>query len=72
MSTTAPHVERSELNGIPCFWGMGPGPWGIGMVARVGIVDETLPRRGVTHLLEHSAVQSRRFQASIRMPLSTT
>lgn len=46
-------IERIDVDGIPAFVGKAPGPMRAGLMFRVGQVDETLPRRGITHLLEH-------------------
>ena len=49
-------VGRGEVHGVPVFWGTAPGDaWGA-LLVRVGHSDEALPRRGVTHLVEHLAL----------------
>jgi predicted Zn-dependent peptidase len=55
----APH--RSVVDGVPVYSsGFTTGPHTIALVFRVGVVDETLSRRGVTHLVEHLALQGLR------------
>lgn len=46
-------VERTDLGGIPCFYGDAPPPFGATLIFRVGRVDETLRTSGLTHLVEH-------------------
>ncbi len=48
------HVTAVE--GVPTFVAPGPGPTAMGLVFRVGVVDETLPTHGLTHLVEHLAL----------------
>jgi len=45
------HVER--IDGVPVIHIGAPGPVRAGLVFRVGSADETLPQRGLTHLIEH-------------------
>lgn len=52
-------VQRTEIDGVPVFWSEGsPGDDGYraALVFRVGRADETLPRAGLTHLVEHLAL----------------
>lgn len=51
-------VGRTEVDGVPTFWSERPGPFTATLVFRVGQVDEALPERGVTHLIEHLALSS--------------
>lgn len=44
---------RVEVDGVPTFWSPRDGDLLAGLVFRVGHADEPLPRRGVTHLVEH-------------------
>jgi hypothetical protein len=54
-----PH--RSVVDGVPVYAsGFSTGPQTLALVFRVGVVDETLGRRGVTHLVEHLALQGLR------------
>ncbi|MFJ8582503.1 insulinase family protein [Micromonospora sp. NPDC093277] len=46
-------IRRLEVDGVPTLLAPAAGPVRAGLVFRVGMADETLPRRGVTHLLEH-------------------
>ncbi|MBB4738911.1 zinc protease [Actinoplanes octamycinicus] len=42
-----------EVDGVPALLAPVTGPPHAGLVFRVGLVDEPLARRGITHLLEH-------------------
>jgi len=46
------------VDGIPVLHAETSGPTRAGLVFRVGQADETLPRRGITHLVEHLALHS--------------
>jgi predicted Zn-dependent peptidase len=48
--------DRTELDGVPIFSLDVPGPLRAMLIFRVGVVDETLPNRGITHVVEHLAV----------------
>lgn len=48
--------ERTRVGGLLAFVGETPGPVTAGLLFRVGQADETLPRRGITHLVEHLAL----------------
>jgi predicted Zn-dependent peptidase len=48
-------VEQREIGGVPAFVTDSPGPLRGGIVFRVGQADESLPERGLTHLVEHLA-----------------
>ncbi|WP_344137573.1 insulinase family protein [Luedemannella flava] len=43
-------------SGIPTLFVKADGPMRAGLTFRVGIADETLPLRGITHLVEHLAL----------------
>ena len=49
---------RTEIGGLPVWWAPAPapGPLSASLAFRVGMADEPLPRRGVTHLAEHLAL----------------
>ncbi|MEU8655489.1 M16 family metallopeptidase [Actinoplanes philippinensis] len=47
-----------EVDGVPVLIAPTTGPMSAGLAFRVGFVDETLPRRGITHLIEHLALHS--------------
>jgi hypothetical protein len=47
---------RTEVDGVPTFFARSSGPVQAGLVFRVGTADEALPRRGMTHLVEHLAL----------------
>ncbi|WP_019634972.1 hypothetical protein [Actinomadura atramentaria] len=47
---------RTEIDGVPVFWGDGGDEYRVALIFRVGHADETLARSGVTHLIEHLAL----------------
>ena len=47
-----------EVDGVPGLFAESAGPLRAGLVFRVGQVDESLARRGITHLIEHLALHS--------------
>lgn len=49
-------IERTEVAGITTFWAPVEGPFTAALKFRVGAADETLPTRGITHLVEHLAL----------------
>jgi hypothetical protein len=49
-------TERAQVDGIPTFWAPAPGQFTAALQFRVGAADETLPFRGITHLIEHLAL----------------
>jgi zinc protease len=51
-----PTVERAVVGGVPVFVVDGPAPARCAVMFRVGRSDETLPRAGITHLVEHLAL----------------
>jgi len=48
--------ERTTVDGVPVFWVNVPGPLRAMLMFRIGVIDETLPTRGITHLVEHLAM----------------
>jgi zinc protease len=46
-------IRRTEVDGVPTLISPTSGPMRAGLMFRVGRADETLPRTGITHLLEH-------------------
>ncbi len=48
--------SRAEADGVPVYTLSVPGPLRAMLIFRVGAVDETLPMRGITHLVEHAAM----------------
>ncbi|WP_430780508.1 insulinase family protein [Actinoplanes sp. G11-F43] len=46
-------ITRLEVDGVPALLAPADGPMHAGLVFRVGTADETLPRRGLTRLVEH-------------------
>ncbi|MGW5670737.1 M16 family metallopeptidase [Micromonospora sp. NPDC003776] len=49
-------IRQLAVDGVPTLLAPAAGPIRAGLVFRVGIADESLARRGVTHLLEHLAL----------------
>ena len=53
-------LHRTEVDGVPAFWvDSGRPTLTAALVFRWGMVDETLPQTGWTHLLEHLALHGR-------------
>lgn len=46
-------VERASVDGIPAFLVESPGRAAAGVIFGVGLADEPLYRRGITHMVEH-------------------
>jgi hypothetical protein len=46
-------IRHTEVDGVPALIAPTSGPMHAGLMFRVGRADETLPRTGITHLLEH-------------------
>ena len=55
-----PRVHRDEVEGIPVIWCEDTVPFGAGIEFRVARCDETLVDGGITHLVEHLALPTRR------------
>jgi zinc protease len=51
-------ITRFEVDGVPALFSQATGPMRAGLAFRVGTADETLPKHGITHLLEHLALFS--------------
>lgn len=49
-------IRQLDVDGVPTLLAPTAGPMRAGLTFRVGTADETLPRRGITHLLEHLAL----------------
>jgi zinc protease len=49
-------ILESSINGIPALVAKSDGPVRAGLVFRVGVADESLSMRGITHLVEHLAL----------------
>jgi zinc protease len=61
------NLERTDVEGIPVLWAETPGAFRAALLFRVGIADETPPKRGITHLVEHLALfgsSSRSYDAN--------
>lgn len=71
-----PVVVRSEVDGLPVFSVDGPRPFTAHLVFRVGMYDENIRDRGITHLVEHLALHALRdteinFNGSVGTHLTT-
>jgi len=51
-------ITRFDVDGVPGVFAKTGGPMKAGLAFRVGFADEPLPRRGITHLIEHLALHS--------------
>ncbi|WP_433828391.1 M16 family metallopeptidase [Actinoplanes sp. CA-015351] len=51
-------ITQLEVSGIPVVLSPTTGPMHAGLVFRVGVADEPLAKRGITHLLEHLALHA--------------
>src|SRR5690349_12432377 len=51
-------IKQLEVDGIPTLLAPTTGAMHAGLVFRVGQADETLARKGITHLVEHLALHS--------------
>lgn len=56
MSAAGYEPNQEEISGLPTFWAEAPGIFTGSLIFRVGKADETLPRSGITHLVEHLAM----------------
>lgn len=50
-------ITRTKIDEVEVFWAEAPGPPLATLTFRVGVVDETLFVRGITHMVEHLALQ---------------
>jgi hypothetical protein len=74
-SGPARKVGTGEIDGIPAFWVEADGPCYAGLIFRVGQADETVPTRGLTHLVEHLAMHALgepQYQCNAAVGLTTT
>ncbi|MEV6343436.1 insulinase family protein [Actinoplanes sp. NPDC051851] len=51
-------ITQVEVGGIPAVLAPTTGPMQAGLAFRVGVADEPLAKRGITHLIEHLALHS--------------
>ncbi len=69
-------LKRAKLGDVECFWAEGPPPLTAALTFRVGAIDESIPTRGITHMVEHLALQRLARQAysynGLVDPLRTT
>lgn len=54
--------QRTEIDGVPVFWGEMQGPFAAELSFRTGIADEGFAQRGWTHAVEHLALAPQRVQ----------
>ena len=50
-------LHHDIVDGLSTYWVEGGGPFRAVLVFRVGQADETLPTRGICHLVEHLAIE---------------
>jgi predicted Zn-dependent peptidase len=55
-------VRRDSVDGVETFWCEGAGPNIATLTFRIGVVDEALPEKGLTHMVEHLALQPLRLK----------
>ncbi len=53
-------INRTEIDGVTTWWAPGPGPFLASLTFRIGVADETLSQRGLTHLVEHLTMPDHR------------
>ena len=56
MQEGSDQIKATEIDGVPVFWAESPGPFTGALLFRVGKADETLPRAGISHMVEHLAI----------------
>ena len=56
MAAGGPELTHTEIDGVTTWWAPGQGSFLGSLTFRVGVADETLARRGITHLVEHLAM----------------
>jgi predicted Zn-dependent peptidase len=58
LSTLPPHLayNRAEIDNVPVIWADVPGTFTAALIFRVGMADEVLASRGITHIVEHLAM----------------
>jgi hypothetical protein len=50
-------LHHDIVDGLSTYWVEGGGPFRAVLVFRIGMADETLPNRGICHLVEHLAIE---------------
>ena len=50
-------LHHDIVDGLSTYWVANGGPFRAVLVFRVGLADETLPTRGICHLVEHLAIE---------------
>ena len=58
MPSAATPIRRGERGGVPLLWLDADGDPEVALVFRVGMVDEPYARSGMTHLVEHLALEA--------------
>jgi len=56
MTTEIPTIHETVVDGVQTFWTQAGPPFTATLTFRVGIADERLVERGITHLVEHLAM----------------
>ena len=51
-------VHHDDLDGLSTYWVEDGSPFRAVLVFRAGMADETLPTRGICHLVEHLAIEA--------------
>lgn len=46
-------IHREDVDGVPVFWAVGPPRFMGALLFRVGVADESVLSRGITHFVEH-------------------
>jgi zinc protease len=52
-------LHHDIVDGLSTYWVEAGGPFRAALVFRIGAADETLPTRGICHLVEHLAIEPR-------------
>jgi len=50
-------LHHDIVDGLSTYWVANGGPFRAVLVFRIGVADETLPTRGICHLVEHLAIE---------------
>ena len=71
-----PTINETVVDGVPTFWVDEGGPFMASLMFRVGVADEILATRGITHLVEHLALSQMRdvahqFNGSVGLDITS-